>query len=156
MATKTVEKAGVTASAQNMNSAFFLRTEDRAPQWKVIDAEGKILGRLATEIADMLRGKDKPYYTPHTDCGDYIVVINAEKVALTGDKWDQKQYDRYSGWIGGYKVETAREVRAKRPTDLLYLAVKRMLPKNRLSAQMLTKLKLYVGAEHPHKAQISK
>ena len=114
MATKTVEKAGVTASALNMNSAFFLRNEDRAPQWKVIDAEGKILGRLATEIADMLRGKDKPYYTPHTDCGDYIVVVNAEKVALTGDKWDQKQYDRYSGWIGGYKVETAREVRAKR------------------------------------------
>lgn len=156
MATKTAEKASMTASAQNMNSAFFLRTEDRAPQWKLIDAEGKILGRLATEIADMLRGKDKPYYTPHTDCGDYIVVINAEKVALTGDKWDQKQYDRYSGWIGGYKVETAREVRTKRPTDLLYLAVKRMLPKNRLSAQMLTKLKLYVGAEHPHAAQISK
>jgi large subunit ribosomal protein L13 len=156
MATKKSEQAGVTAAAANMNSAFYLRTEDRAPQWKLIDAEGKILGRLATEIADMLRGKDKPYYTPHTDCGDYIVVINAEKVALTGDKWDQKQYERYSGYIGGYKVATAREVRAKKPTDLLYLAVKRMLPKNRLSSAMINKLKLYVGAEHPHKAQLSK
>jgi large subunit ribosomal protein L13 len=156
MATKKSEQAGVTASAANMNSAFYLRTEDRAPQWKLIDAEGKILGRLATEIADMLRGKDKPYYTPHTDCGDYVVVINAEKVALTGDKWNQKQYERYSGYIGGYKVDTAREVREKRPTDLLYLAVKRMLPKNRLSSAMINKLKLYVGAEHPHAAQLSK
>ncbi len=156
MVTKKTEKAGVAATAANMNSAFFLRSEDRAPQWKLIDAEGQILGRLATQIADMLRGKDKPYYTPHTDCGDYIVVINAEKVALTGDKWDQKQYDRYSGYIGGYKVETAREVRTKRPTDLLYLAVKRMLPKNSLSAAMINKLKLYVGSEHPHAAQLGK
>jgi len=156
MATKKSEQAGVAVSAENMNSAFFLRTEDRAPQWKLINAEGKILGRLATEIADKLRGKDKPYFTPHTDCGDYIVVINAEKVALTGDKWNQKEYSRYSGYIGGLKVETAKEVRAKHPTDLLYLAVKRMLPKNRLSAAMLEKLKLYVGAEHPHKAQLGK
>ncbi len=156
MATKKTERSGIAVHAENMNSAFFLRIEDRAPKWKLIDAEGKILGRLATEIADKLRGKDKPYFTPHTDCGDYIVVINAEKVALTGDKWDQKQYDRYSGWIGGYKVATAREVRAKRPTDLLYLAVKRMLPKNRLAQAMLEKLKLYVGATHPHAAQLGK
>ncbi len=156
MATKKSEQAGVIVSAENMNSAFFLRSEDRAPQWKLINAEGKILGRLATEIADMLRGKDKPYFTPHTDCGDYIVVINAEKVALTGNKWDQKEYKRYSGYIGGLKIETAKEVRANHPTDLLLFAVKRMLPKNKLSAAMLEKLKLYVGAEHPHQAQLSK
>ena len=150
------EKATSAVSTDTMNSAFFMRNEDRAPQWRLIDAEGKILGRLATEIADILRGKDKPVYTPHTDCGDYVVVVNAEKVALTGDKWNTKVYDRYSGFIGGYKVETAKEVRAKRPTDLLYLAVKRMLPKNRLSQAMLTKLKLYVGTQHPHAAQLSK
>jgi len=156
MATKKSEQTGATSASDTMNNAFFLRKEDRNPSWRLIDAEGKILGRLATEIADILRGKDKPLYTPHTDCGDYVVVINAEKVALTGNKWEQKQYDRYSGYIGGYKVDTAKVVREKRPTDLLYLAVKRMLPKNRLSGAMLTKLKLYVGAEHPHAAQLSK
>jgi large subunit ribosomal protein L13 len=156
MATQKSEQKSANAVTDTMNSAFFLRKEDRAPQWRLIDAEGKILGRLATEIADILRGKDKPHYTPHTDGGDYVVVINAEKVALTGDKWNTKVYDRYSGWIGGYKVDTAKEVRAKRPTDLLYLAVKRMLPKNKLSQAVLTKLKLYVGATHPHAAQLSK
>lgn len=156
MATKKSTQVGTMAPSDTMNSAFFLRKEDRAPQWRLVDAEGKILGRLATEIADILRGKDKPIYTPHTDCGDYVVVINADKVALTGNKWEQKQYDRYSGYIGGYKVDTAKTVREKRPTDLLYLAVKRMLPKNRLSGVMLTKLKLYVGTQHPHAAQLSK
>jgi large subunit ribosomal protein L13 len=156
MATQKSEQKAATAATKTMNSAFFLRKEDRAPQWRLIDAEGKVLGRLATEVADIIRGKDKPLYTPHTDCGDYVVIINAEKVALTGDKWNKKIYDRYSGYIGGYKVETAKEVRAKRPTDLLYLAVKRMLPKNRLSQAMLMKLKLYAGAEHPHAAQLKK
>lgn len=155
MATKKSEQVGAVASTDSMNSAFFLRKEDRAPQWKLIDAEGKVLGRLATQIADMLRGKDKAFYTPHTDCGDYIVVINAEKVALTGNKWEAKEYVRYSGYIGGQKIETAREVKAKHPTDLLLLAVKRMLPKNNLNRSILEKLKIYAGTQHPHAAQIA-
>jgi large subunit ribosomal protein L13 len=140
----------------NMNNAFFLRKEDRAPQWKLIDAQGKVLGRLATHIATMLRGKDKALFTPHTDCGDYIVVINADKVVLTGNKWNAKEYIRHTLWMGGKKIETAREVKEKKPTELLLRAVKRMLPKNRLSADVLSKLKLYVGNEHPHQAQSPK
>jgi len=140
----------------SMNRAFFLRKEDRSPKWRLIDAEGKVLGRLATEIAEALRGKDKPNYTPHTDCGDYIVVINAEKVALTGDKLKGKVYARYTGYIGGYKEETAKEVLEKHPTRLVEHAVKGMLPKNRLSNQIIKKLKVYAGPEHPHKAQVSK
>jgi len=140
----------------SMNRAFFLRKEDRSPKWRLIDAEGKVLGRLATEIAEALRGKDKPNYTPHTDCGDYIVVINAEKVALTGDKLEGKVYARYTGYIGGYKEETAKEVLEKHPTRLVEHAVKGMLPKNRLSNQIIKKLKVYAGPEHPHKAQVSK
>lgn len=139
----------------DMNRAFYLRKEDRAPEWRVIDAEGKVLGRLATEIALILRGKDRPYFTSHTDSGDYVVVVNVEKVVLTGDKWEKKEYARYTGWMGGYKVRTARELLAKHPGDLLYLAVKRMLPVNRLSRQLLRKLRLYAGPMHPHSAQIS-
>lgn len=138
-----------------MNKTFFLRKEDVAPTWKLIDAEGQILGRLATDIADALRGKDKAVYTPHTDGGDYIVVINAEKVKLTGDKLEQKEYDRYSGWMGGYKVRTAKEMLEKHPTHLVEHAVKGMLPKNKLSRQVIKKLKVYAGSEHPHKAQLA-
>jgi len=138
----------------DFNRAFFKRKEDRDPQWILIDADGKVLGRLATQIADMLRGKNKPEYTPHTDCGDYVVVINAEKIVMTGKKMANKIYDRYTGWMGGYKEQTARELMEKHPTKILELAVKRMLPKNKLSDQVIKKLKLYAGPEHPHGAQV--
>ncbi len=138
----------------NMNRSFTLKNEDRAPQWRVVNAEGKILGRLATQIADMLRGKDKPYYTPHTDSGDYVVVINAEKIVLSGSKMKDKEYISYSGWIGGKKVKTAREIMEKHPTRIIEYAVKGMLPKNKLNREIIKKLKIYVGEEHPHKAQI--
>lgn len=140
----------------DMNKSFRLHTEDAAPAWRVIDAEGKVLGRLATHIADALRGKDKAYYTPHTDSGDYIVVINAEKIKLTGNKLEGKIYDRYSGWMGGYKVTSAKDMLAKKPEFLIEHAVKGMLPKNKLSDAIIKKLKVYAGPEHPHKAQVSK
>jgi large subunit ribosomal protein L13 len=137
----------------DMNRTFFMRKEDRNPKWIVIDAEGKILGRLATEIANRLRGKDKATYTPHTDGGDYVVVINAEKIVLTGDKWEQKEYVRYTGWIGGQKTIIARDLRAKHPERIIELAVKRMLPKNVLNRYVHRKLKVYKGPNHPHSAQ---
>lgn len=139
-----------------MNRAFYLRNEDRKPQWILVDAKDKILGRLATEIADVLRGKNKPQYTPHTDSGDYVVVINAEKVKLTGNKVEQKMYVRYSGWIGGKKETTVEQMLIKHPTFIVEHAVKGMLPKNKLARQQIRKLKVYVGSEHPHKAQLSK
>ncbi|KKP35773.1 MAG: 50S ribosomal protein L13 [candidate division TM6 bacterium GW2011_GWF2_32_72] len=138
----------------DMNKAFFLRKEDRAPKWHLIDASGKILGRLSTEIADILRGKNKPEYTSHADAGDYVVVINAEKIFLSGDKLEQKTYISNSGYIGGKKELTAKQVMAKDPARIIMHSVKGMLPKNNLNAQILTKLKVYTGAEHPHKAQI--
>jgi len=134
----------------DMNRAFFLRKEDRQPKWRLIDAEGKVLGRLATEIADILRGKDKAGFTPHTDSGDYVVVINAEKIRLTGNKLKDKEYARYSGWMGGLKIATAGEILATHPTRIIEHAVKGMLPKNVLSRAILKKLKVYAGAEHPH------
>jgi len=138
----------------DLNRVFYLKKEDRKPEWQLIDAEGLVLGRLATKIADILRGKDKPNYTPHTDSGDYVVVINADKVVLTGNKMDSKIYANYSGWIGGYKEVKAKDLMQKHPTQLIELAVKRMLPKNKLNRQILKKLKIYVGTEHPHQAQI--
>ena len=143
----------------SMNRAFFLRKEDRDPQWRLIDAQGKVLGRLATEIAEALRGKDKPDYTPHTDGGDYVVVINAEKITLTGNKLNGKKgkiYARYTGYIGGYKETTAKDMMENNPERLIEKAVKGMLPDNRLSRQVIKKLKVYAGSEHPHKAQVSK
>lgn len=142
------------ADNRDMNKTFYMKKENAEPNWRLIDAEGQILGRLATGIANALRGKDKPTYTPHTDCGDYIVVINADKIVLTGNKMEDKIYDRVSGWIGGYKTATAKEMMIKHPTDIIELAVKRMLPKNYLSRQVIRKLKIYVGSEHPHKAQL--
>ena len=134
----------------DMNRIFFLRKEDKNPKWRLIDAEGKVLGRLATEVANMLRGKDKPEFTPHADAGDYVVIINADKIVLTGDKWEGKIYDRYTGWMGGYKVTTARDLMAKHPTRIVELAIRGMLPKNKLNRQLIKKLKVYAGAEHPH------
>ena len=122
-------------------------------RWYIVDAEGKNLGRLATRIADMLRGKTKPQYTPHVDTGDFVVVVNAEKIQVTGKKLDDKIYYRHSGYPGGLKQRTLREQLERRPTEVLRMAVKGMLPKNRLAARQLTKLKIYAGPEHPHEAQ---
>lgn len=141
-------------NAVDMNSAFYLKKEEnKYPQWRIIDAEGKVLGRMATEIAEILRGKDKPYFTPHTDSGDYVVVINASKVVLTGNKLEDKEYARYTGWIGGRKVTSAKELLEKHPDRVITLAVKGMLPKNILSRYLLRKLRVYPGNEHPHLAQ---
>ena len=122
-------------------------------EWYVVDAEGKTLGRLASEIAKVLRGKNKPIYTPHMDCGDNVIVINAEKIAVTGKKMDQKIYYHHSGWVGGMKTATLKEKLAKKPEDVMYLAVKGMLPKGPLGRSMIKKLHIYAGAEHPHAAQ---
>lgn len=122
-------------------------------RWHVIDAQGAVLGRLAVQVADLLRGKNKPIYTPHLDAGDFVVVINAEKVVLTGNKETDKYYMSYSGWKGGERYRSVAEVRAKQPEDLIHRAVKGMVPKNRLGRRLLTKLKVYRGAAHPHEAQ---
>jgi large subunit ribosomal protein L13 len=124
-----------------------------AREWYLVDAEGKTLGRLATQIADTLRGKRKPQYTPHVDTGDFVVVVNADKIQVTGNKLDQKRYYRHSGYPGGLRSRTLREQLERRPTEVLRVAVKGMLPKNRLARQQLTKLKIYAGPEHPHEAQ---
>ena len=124
--------------------------------WVVVDAEGKTLGRLATQIADRLRGKTKPQYTPHVDTGDFVVVVNAEKIAVTGKKLDEKMYYRHSGYPGGLKERSLRDQLERQPTEVLRKAVKGMLPKNRLAAQQLGKLKIYAGPEHPHEAQAPK
>ena len=122
-------------------------------RWYVVDADGQTLGRLATRIADTLRGKDKAQYTPHVDTGDFVVVVNAEKVRVTGNKLDQKRYYRHSGYPGGLRSRTLREQLDRRPTEVIRKAVKGMLPKNRLARQQLNKLKIYAGPEHPHEAQ---
>jgi large subunit ribosomal protein L13 len=122
-------------------------------KWHVINADGVVLGRLAVKIADVLRGKNKPVFTPHLDAGDFVVVINAEKVVLTGNKEVQKTFMSYSGWKGGEHYRTVADVRAAHPERLITHAVKGMLPKNRLGAQLLTKLKVYAGDQHPHAAQ---
>jgi large subunit ribosomal protein L13 len=125
-------------------------------RWLVVDADGQNLGRLATRIADALRGKGKPQYTPHVDTGDFVVVVNAEKIAVTGKKLDEKIYYRHSGYPGGLKQRTLREQLERRPTEVIRIAVKGMLPKNKLAARQLTKLKIYAGPEHPHEAQAPK
>jgi large subunit ribosomal protein L13 len=122
-------------------------------EWYLVDAEGKTLGRLATQIADTLRGKRKPQFTPHVDTGDFVIVVNAEKITVTGNKLDQKRYYRHSGYPGGLRSRTLREQLDRRPTEVLRVAVKGMLPKNRLARQQITKLKIYAGPEHPHEAQ---
>jgi large subunit ribosomal protein L13 len=127
-----------------------------AREWYVVDAEGQTLGRLATRIADTLRGKGKPQYTPHVDTGDFVIVVNAEKIQVTGNKLDQKRYYRHSGYPGGLRSRTLREQLDRRPTEVLRTAVKGMLPKNRLARQQINKLKIYAGPEHPHEAQAPK
>ena len=130
--------------------------QDRERDWYVADAEGKTLGRLATQIADTLRGKTKPQYTPHVDTGDFVVVVNAEKITVTGNKLDDKLYYRHSGYPGGLKVRTLAEQLERRPEDVIRKAVKGMLPRNRLARQQINKLKIYAGPEHPHEAQAPK
>jgi len=125
-------------------------------RWYVVDAEGQILGRLATRIADTLRGKRKPQFTPHIDTGDFVVVVNAEKIAVTGNKLEQKRYYRHSGYPGGIRSRTLAEQLERRPTEVIRKAVKGMLPKNKLASAQLTKLKVYAGPEHPHAAQAPK
>ena len=122
-------------------------------EWYLVDADGQTLGRLATRIADTLRGKRKPQYTPHVDTGDFVVVVNAEKIAVTGNKLDQKRYYRHSGYPGGLRTRTLRDQLERRPTEVLRVAVKGMLPKSRLARRQLTKLKIYAGPDHPHAAQ---
>ena len=122
-------------------------------KWHVIDADGAVLGRLAVQVADILRGKNKPIFTPHLDAGDFVVVINAEKVRLTGKKETQKEFMTYSGWKGGEKHRTVAQIRASQPEKLIHHAVKGMVPKNRLGEVLLTKLKVYKGSTHPHAAQ---
>ena len=129
------------------------RPQDVERAWYVVDAENKTLGRLATEIATRLRGKHKPNFSTFIDTGDFIVVTNADKVKLTGTKWDDKKYYRHTGYIGGIKETTAKELVVKHPTQLIFNAVKGMLPKNKLGRAQLKKLKIYAGTEHPHEAQ---
>ncbi|MDY6905167.1 MAG: 50S ribosomal protein L13 [Thermodesulfobacteriota bacterium] len=132
---------------------YSAKSSDNENKWYVVDAEGAVLGRMATEIASRLRGKYNPLYTPHVDTGDAVVVINAEKVRLTGTKWDNKVYHRHSGYIGGLKTVNAKTLREKKPEELVRNAVRGMLPKNRLGRTLLKKLKIYAGPDHPHTAQ---
>ncbi len=122
-------------------------------KWVVVDADGLVLGRLAAIVANRLRGKHKPQFTPHVDCGDHVVVVNAEKVAVTGKKLEQKMYYRHSGYPGGLRARPLSDELQRRPTEVIRKAVKGMLPRNRLARQQLTKLKVYAGPEHPHEAQ---
>jgi len=132
---------------------FVAKEKEVDRKWYLVDAKDKVLGRLATQIAMRLRGKHKPIFTPHADTGDFVVVINADKVTLTGKKWDKKIYYRHSGYIGGLKEITAKKLLEKKPRDILRFAVKGMLPKNSLGRRQLKKLKIYTGSTHPHEAQ---
>jgi large subunit ribosomal protein L13 len=132
---------------------FVANSATRERNWYVVDATGQTLGRLATQIADALRGKRKPEYTPHVDTGDFVIVVNAEKIAVTGNKRAEKRYYRHSGYPGGLKSRTLEEMLERRPEEVIRRAVKGMLPRNRLARKQITKLKIYAGPEHPHVAQ---
>ena len=136
-----------------MKNTYMQKKEEVVRNWYVVDAEGLTLGRLATKVAHVLRGKHKPTYTPHIDCGDYVIITNASKVVLTGDKLDKKIYYNHSGYTGGLRERTARVMRDQYPVEMVERAVKGMLPHNRLGRQMYRKLFVYDGAEHPHQAQ---
>ena len=145
--------AALFMSAATANKTYQANAQDRDRDWYLVDAEGKTLGRLATQIADILRGKRKPTYTPHVDVGDFVVVVNAEKVHVTGNKLEDKRYWRHSGYPGGIRSRTLGEMLERRPEEVLRKAVKGMLPRNRLARRQITKLKIYAGPEHPHQAQ---
>ncbi|MCK5783661.1 MAG: 50S ribosomal protein L13 [Desulfobacterales bacterium] len=132
---------------------YSAKQSDNKDKWYIVDASGAVLGRIATELASRLRGKHNPLYTPHVDTGDSVIVINAEKIVLTGKKWDKKIYYRHSGYMGGIKGITARELLEKQPEEMIRKAVRGMLPRNRLGRKLLAKLKVYSGTEHPHASQ---
>jgi large subunit ribosomal protein L13 len=132
---------------------YSAKESDNIGKWYVVDAEGMVLGRLASRIAYRIRGKHHPLFTPHVDTGDNIVVVNADKIVLTGRKMDQKKYYRHSGYTGGLRETTAKELMIKKPEDIIRFAVKGMLPKNRLGKRLIKKLKVYTGSDHPHVAQ---
>jgi len=136
-----------------VNKTFSQRSEDVRREWLLVDAEGKTLGRLASEIAKILRGKHKPTFTPHVDGGDFVIVINADKIRVTGDRLDSKKYYRHSGYMGGLKEISLRRMLERHPERVLELAVRGMLPKNRLGRKMFKKLKVYAAPTHPHTAQ---
>ena len=136
-----------------MNKTFVTKPSDVEREWFVVDADGQTLGRFASEIATVLRGKHKAIYSPSVDCGDYVIVVNAEKIAVTGRRLDQKIYYRHSGYMGGLKEITLREQLERYPTRVIEGAVKGMLPKNSLGRKMIKKLKVYAGPDHPHEAQ---
>jgi large subunit ribosomal protein L13 len=140
-------------STFNSQKTYNAKVGEIEQKWYVIDATDKILGRLCTEISHLLRGKFKPTYTPNTDTGDFVVVINAEKIQMTGNKWTEKRYYRHSEWFGGLKSMSAEQMRDKKPEFIIQDAVKGMLPKNKLARHIITKLKVYAGPEHPHSAQ---
>jgi large subunit ribosomal protein L13 len=137
-----------------VNTTFMANPQNVTRKWLVVDAEGKTLGRLASQIAAILRGKHKPTFTPHTDTGDFVIIVNAEKIHLTGHKMTDKIYRRHTGYPGGMKEVAAKDLLQRRPTRALELAIKGMLPHNRLGADMYRKLKVYAGPEHPHAAQL--
>jgi large subunit ribosomal protein L13 len=122
-------------------------------EWVLVDAENEVLGRLASKVAKIVRGKNKVNFTPHVDCGDNVVIVNAEKIQLTGNKWDQKEYVRHTGYPGGQRFTTVKQLLAKRPTEIIQKAVKGMLPKNSLGRSLLKNVYIYTGSEHPHQAQ---
>ena len=132
---------------------YMAKANEVERKWYVIDAKDKVLGRLATEVANILRGKNKPIYTPHVDTGDYVIIINADKIAMTGNKWDQNIHAYHTGYPGGRKEIVYKDLRAKHPERVIEYAVKGMLPKNRLGRKMFTKLKVYASESHPHEAQ---
>ena len=136
-----------------LSKTYVATPSDRERNWFVVDAAGKTLGRLATQLADQLRGKGKPTYTPHVDTGDFVVVVNAEKIHVTGNKRADKRYYRHSGYPGGLRWRTFEEMQRRRPEQIIRLAVKGMMPRNRLARKQITKLKIYAGPEHPHAAQ---
>jgi len=133
--------------------SYLAKPGEAGGAWHLVDADGKTLGRMATELATILMGKHKPTYTPHVLCGDFVVVVNAEKVKLTGRKMEQKSYDRYTYYTDGRKVDSIAKVMANHPERIIQFAVRRMLPKNKLGRKMFKRLKVYKGAEHPHQAQ---
>jgi large subunit ribosomal protein L13 len=142
-----------TAIRKSVRTTEFAKPEQNPNKWYVVDADGKVLGRFASEIAKRIRGKMNPQYTPNADLGDWIVVINAEKIKMLGKRADQKEYKHYSGYPGGQKVVSYAEMMKKHPERIIQLAVKRMLPKTRLGNRLIHKLKVYKGTEHPHSAQ---
>ena len=132
---------------------YLAKEKEVERKWYIIDAEDKVLGRLASEVASILRGKKKPIYTPNVDTGDYVIVINADKIRLTGKKWDQKQHVYHTGYPGGRREVSYKEILEKHPERIVQYAVKGMMPKNSLGRRMFRKLKVYAGSEHPHEAQ---